>query len=62
MQITSPPDKALPRPLGSSSKDHTTGPHFVTLDLLETIKGACGDHSKGTDNPGKRTTTTTIAS
>jgi hypothetical protein len=56
VQTTSPPDKALPRPLGSStSKGYTTCQHFVTLHLLEAIKGACMDYSKG----GKRRTTTT---
>jgi hypothetical protein len=56
----SPPDKALPRPLGSStSKGHTTCQHFVTLHLLETIKGTCRDHSRG---PEKRTTTATTQS
>jgi hypothetical protein len=55
----SPPDKALPRPLGSSSsKGHATCQHFVTLHLLDTIKGACRDHSKGPKNK-RRTTTTT---
>jgi hypothetical protein len=43
-----PSDKALPRPLSSStSEGHTIYQHFVTLHLLEAIKGACRDHSKG---------------
>jgi hypothetical protein len=46
--ITAPSDKALPRPLGSfSNKGHITYQHFVTLHLLETIKGACRDHFRG---------------
>jgi hypothetical protein len=51
----SPPDKALPRPLGSStSKSHTTCQHFVTLHLLESIKEVCRDHSKGEGNEKKK--------
>jgi hypothetical protein len=54
----SPPDKALSRPRGSfSNKDHTTYQYFVTLHLLETIKGACRDRSKGR-NKRKRETRT----
>jgi hypothetical protein len=56
----SPPDKALPRPLGSStSEGHTTCQHFVTLHLLQTIKGACRDHSIGRRKRRRTTTTTT---
>jgi hypothetical protein len=46
--------KALPRPIGSSSKGHITRPYFVTLHLLETIKEACRDRSKGTEKDRKR--------
>jgi hypothetical protein len=50
VQTTSPPDKALPRPLGSfSNKGHTTYQHVVTMRLLETIKEACRDRSKTHD-------------
>jgi hypothetical protein len=47
VQITSPPDKALTRPLGFfSNTDRTTYRYFITLQLLEAIKGACRDSSE----------------
>jgi hypothetical protein len=47
-KTTSPPDKAFPRPRGSfSNEDHATYQYFVTLHLLEAIKGACKDRSRG---------------
>jgi hypothetical protein len=48
VQTTSPPDKAFLRPRGSfSNEDHATYQHFVTLHLLEAIKGACRDRFRG---------------
>jgi hypothetical protein len=58
--VASPPDKALPRPPGSfSNKDHTPYQYFLTLHLLETIKGACRDRSKGTMGDENKTNTRT---
>jgi hypothetical protein len=54
VQTTSPPDKALLRPLSSSSKCHTTRPYFITLHLLVIIKGACRDLSKGTEKTPRK--------